>query len=60
MLCDLTQEMILWMEVCSVALSVRYIPRKNILVEQLNHPDQVLPSVEQFKIELDKVIDTLI
>ena len=43
-MCNLAQEIILGTELCFVTLSARYIPgKKNVLMDQLSHPDQVLP-----------------
>ena len=43
-LCDLAQEVVPWPEIHLIALPERYVCRKkNILMDQLSHPDQVLP-----------------
>ena len=42
-MCDMACEIVQWIELHSVTLSGRYIPsKKNVLVDQLSHPDQVL------------------
>ena len=43
-MCSLAQKIMDWTELRSMTLSARYIPRKNILADQLNCPDQVLPT----------------
>ena len=43
-LCDLAQEVVPWPEIHLIALTESYVCRKkNILMDQLSHPDQVLP-----------------
>ena len=43
-MCDLARKIVHWSELHLVALLVRYsLRKKNILVDQLNRPDQVLP-----------------
>ena len=45
MMCSPAQEIMAWTELHLVTLSARYIPgRNNIIVDQLSHPDQVLPT----------------
>ena len=44
-MCDLAQEIMMWSEFHSGAISMRYIAGKmNIRADQLNRPNQVLPT----------------
>ena len=44
-MCKLAQEIVAWLELHTVSIVAWYIPgKKNILADQLSHPDQVLPT----------------
>ena len=43
-LCCMAAEVVLWTERHSLSLTATYIPgKKNVMADQLSHPDQVLP-----------------
>ena len=43
-MCRLAQEIIAWLELHIVSITVKYIPgKKNVLADQISHPDQILP-----------------
>ena len=48
-LCRIAAVVVLWAKYYSVSLTGRYIPgKKNVLADQLSHPDQVLPTEWSF------------